>query len=294
MTTADPASGTSSSPATGPDAVSAPLGPSPAPPVVIAAGLTKRYGPVVAVDALDLEIPRGEVFGLIGANGAGKTTTIKMLITLVPPSAGSARIADHDVTRESATVRRVIGYVPQLVSADGSLTGIENLRLSARLYHLPGREIERRIRDLLTFMGLGEAMHRLVRTYSGGMVRRLEIAQAMLHEPEVLFLDEPTVGLDPTARTAVWEHLDRLRAERGTTIIVTTHYLTEAEVLCDRVAIMHHGRIIALDTPVALAASVGPGATLDDVFRLLVGADIETGGGLRDVARARRTARRLG
>jgi len=272
----------------------APALPHARPTIAEAHALVKRFGDVVAVDGLDLAVGAGEVFGLIGANGAGKTTTIKMLITLVPPTSGSARIAGLDVTRDSAAVRRLIGYVPQLVSADGALTGIENLRLSARLYHLPRAKIDGRIRELLAFMGLAEAMDRLVRTYSGGMIRRLEIAQAMLHEPAMLFLDEPTVGLDPTARSTVWEHLERLRAERGTTILVTTHYLTEAEVLCDRVAIMHRGRLVALDTPAALAATVGPGATLDDVFRRLVGADIETGGALRDIARTRRTARRLG
>lgn len=264
------------------------------PPVVVARGVTKRFGPILAVDNLDLDILPGEIFGLLGANGAGKSTTIKMLITLLPATAGVASIGGHDIGHDAGAVRARIGYVPQLVSADGSLTGVENLRLSARLYHLPRREIEPRIRESLAYMGLHDAGDRLVRTYSGGMVRRLELAQAMLHRPSVLFLDEPTVGLDPTARAAVWEHVQRLRDEADTTIVLSTHYLAEAELLCDRVAILHHGRIVALDTPAALVASIGPGATLDDVFARLVGAEIEAGGTLRDVARTRRTAHRLG
>jgi ABC-2 type transport system ATP-binding protein len=262
--------------------------------IVEAHGLGRQFGALTAVDGLDLSVDAGELFGLLGANGAGKTTTIKMLITLLPPTTGSATIAGHDVVRDASVVRRSIGYVPQLVSADGALTGAENLRLSARLYHLPRTEIERRIRESLAFMGLRDAADRLVRTYSGGMVRRLEVAQAMLHEPAVLFLDEPTVGLDPTARQAVWDHVARLRDEHATTIVITTHYLAEAEALCDRVAIMHRGRIVALDTPRALTSAVGPDASLDDVFGRLVGAEIEAGGSLRDVARTRRTAQRLG
>src|SRR4051812_35154265 len=172
-------------------------------PAVAAAALTRRFGDVVAVDGIDLEIPRGDAFGLVGPNGAGKTTTIKMLITLLPPTAGRAVVAGHDVVQESALVRRRIGYVPQLLSADGALTGAENLRLSARLFHIPSSERESQIAEALSFMGLRDAADRVVRTYSGGMIRRLELAQAMLHRPEVLFLDEPTVGLDPVAREAV-------------------------------------------------------------------------------------------
>ena len=254
--------------------------------------LTARFGDVVAVDALDLTVD-DEIFGLLGPNGAGKTTTIKMLITLLPPTSGTARVAGLDVVREASAVRQRIGYVPQLLSADGGLTGRENLDLSAGLYHLPG-DRRARIAEALRFMDLEPVANRLVRTYSGGMIRRLELAQAMLHEPEVLFLDEPTVGLDPTGRDAVWDRVRELRARRGTTILLTTHHMDEADALCERVAIMHRGRIAAIGTPAELKARVGPGATLDDVFRHATGSAIDAGGTYRDVARTRRTASRLG
>ena len=264
-------------------------------PAIETSGLTRRFKELVAVDRLDLEVQPGELFGLLGPNGAGKTSTIKMLITLLPPSDGSAKVAGLDVVRQSRQVRRSIGYVPQLLSADGSMTGYENLLVSARLYHLGNGERRARIEEALDFMRLGDAGDRLVREYSGGMIRRLELAQAMLHRPVVLFLDEPTVGLDPIARSAVWEHVRRLRNEDGTTILLTTHYMEEADELCDRVAVMHLGRIGAIGSPEELKAGVGPGATLDEVFRHVTGANIdESGGGYREVARTRRTARRLG
>jgi ABC-2 type transport system ATP-binding protein len=225
--------------------------------------LTRRFGEIVAVDRLDLEIRAGELFGLLGPNGAGKTTTIKMLTTLLPPTSGSASVAGADIVHEAGLVRSRIGYVPQLISADGSLTGLENLQLSARLYHLSRQARDERIPEVLRFMALGEASDRLVRTYSGGMIRRLELAMAMLHRPAVLFMDEPTLGLDPTARTAVWDHVMRLREAEGTTILLTTHYMEEADELCDRMAIMHLGRIAAIGTPYELKAKVGPGATLE-------------------------------
>jgi len=265
----------------------------PAAPIVTSA-LTRRYGSVTAADSLDLSIASGEIFGLLGPNGAGKTTTIKMLITLLPPTSGTALVAGADVVREPGLVRRRIGYVPQLVSADGSLTGRENLRLSARLYHLDGGSREGEIADGLAFMGLADVADRMVRTYSGGMVRRLELAQAMLHRPIVLFLDEPTVGLDPTARAAVWERVRRLRDRDGTTILLTTHYMDEADELCDRIGVMHAGRLAAIGTPAELKDQVGPGASLDDVFAELTGTDLEIGGTFRDIGRTRRTARRLG
>jgi ABC-2 type transport system ATP-binding protein len=256
--------------------------------------LTRSFGPVTAVDALTLQVPDGEVFGLLGPNGAGKTTTIKMLITLLDPTAGSARVSGHDIARDARAVRRSIGYVPQLLSSDGTLTARENLDISARLYHVPRVERRPRIEASLEFMGLGDVADRLVRTFSGGMVRRLEIAQAMLHRPSVLFLDEPTVGLDPVARRAVWEHVQRLRERDGTTVMLTTHYMDEAAELCERVGIMHLGRLVALGTPGELAAQVGPGTTLDEVFTHFTGTGLEDGGSYRDVARTRRTARRLG
>jgi ABC-2 type transport system ATP-binding protein len=185
--------------------------------------LTRRFGPLTAVDSLTLSVEAGEVFGLLGPNGAGKSTVIKRLTTLLPPTSGTATVAGFDIVRQSGDVRRVIGYVPQLISADGSLTGFENLLIFAKLYDIPRGAREPRIRDALAFMGLADAGEKLVRTYSGGMVRRLEIAQSMLHRPLVLFLDEPSVGLDPLAREAVWDHLERLRAEHGTTIVMTTH-----------------------------------------------------------------------
>ncbi|HET9614238.1 MAG TPA: ATP-binding cassette domain-containing protein [Candidatus Limnocylindrales bacterium] len=264
------------------------------PPPIETHGLTRTFGPLRAVDALDLTVAPSEIFGLLGPNGAGKTTTIKMLITLLAPTSGSAIVAGADITRDSAEVRRRIGYVPQLVSADGSLTARENLRLSAKLYHLPSGGREAAIDGSLRFMGLADVGDRLVRTYSGGMVRRLELAQAMLHRPAVLFLDEPTVGLDPTARGNVWERVRRLRDESGTTILLTTHYMEEADELCDRIGVMDHGRLARVGTPQELKDEVGPGATLDDVFTALTGTDLEIEGGFRDIGRTRRTAKRLG
>jgi ABC-2 type transport system ATP-binding protein len=256
--------------------------------------LTRRFGEFTAVDGVSLSVESGEVFGLLGPNGAGKSTTIKMLTTLLDPTSGHAQVASFDIQRQAADVRRNIGYVPQALSADGNLTGYENLLIFARLYDLPRREQGPRVRAVLEFMGLGEAADKLVKSYSGGMIRRLEVAQAMLHRPRVLFLDEPTVGLDPVARRTVWEHLRRLREETGMTIFLTTHYMEEADSLCSRVAVMHRGRVAALGTPDELKATVGEDATLDDVFVHYTGDELESGGSYRDTTRARRTARRLG
>jgi len=257
--------------------------------------LTRRYGTLTAVDGITFSVAAGEVFGLLGPNGAGKTTTLKVLTTLLPPSGGRAAVMGLDVVRDAAAVRRVIGYVPQLISADGSLTGYENLLVMARLYDIPRRQQAARIQAALAFMGLTDAAHLLVRRYSGGMIRRLEIAQSTLHQPRVLFLDEPTVGLDPAARRAVWEHIARLRTTQGTTILLTTHLMEEADTLCTRVAIMHLGRIVTAGTPADLKAAVGgPGTTLDDVFIHYTGGEIQAGGNLRETSRTRRIARRLG
>lgn len=257
--------------------------------------LTRRFGTLTAVDALTISVEPGEVFGLVGPNGAGKTTTIKMLTTLLPPTSGSARVAGYDITRQAAEVRRVIGYVPQMLSADGTLTGYENLLIFAKLYDLPRAGREERVSKALAFMGLADVGDKLVRDYSGGMIRRLEIAQSMLHEPRVLFLDEPTVGLDPVARKVVWERIGQLRNEFGTTILLTTHYMDEADSLCHRVAVMHLGKVAALGTPAELKQSIGGnGATLDDVFVHYSGIELESGGDYRETTRTRRTARRLG
>jgi len=255
--------------------------------------LTRRFGDLVAVNAVSIEVRAREIFGLLGPNGAGKSTMIKLLTTLLPPTAGRAWVAGFDVTREPGRVRRHIGYVSQALSADGALSGYENLLVSARLYHLPLAERSRRIEEVLHLVGLTDAAAQLVRQYSGGMIRRLEIAQAMLHRPAVLFMDEPTVGLDPVARRAVWEHVRRLRAMFGTTLLITTHYMEEAEDLCDRVAMMHRGRVAAVGAPGDLKTQVGGDATLDDVFMHFAGASIETGGNYREVQHTRRTARRL-
>jgi ABC-2 type transport system ATP-binding protein len=257
--------------------------------------LTRRFGDLVAVDAIDLTVRAGQIFGLLGSNGAGKTTTIKMLTTLLPPSGGTAMVAGFDITRESSGVRRAIGYVPQMLSADGNLTGYENLLFFAKLYDVPRRERAARIADALALMDLEEAARRQVREYSGGMIRRLEIAQSMLHRPRLLFLDEPTVGLDPIARHAVWQRLSQVREEFQTTIFLTTHLMEEADALCHEIAILHRGTVAATGSPEALKASLQlPDATLDDVFVRYAGSTLDSGGTYRDVSRTRRTARRVG
>ena len=257
-------------------------------------GLARRYGSLTAVSDLTLSVPAGSIFGLLGPNGAGKTTTIKMLTTMLPPSAGSARVAGFDVFRQPIQVRRSIGYVSQMVSADGALTAFENLMLFAKLYGIPRRLRRQRILEALQFMNLGESANVLVRNYSGGMIRRLEIAESMLHHPAVLFLDEPTVGLDPMARHAVWQHLRELRDQFGTTILMTTHDMEEADELCETIAIMHLSRAVAVDSPEALKARVGQDADLDDGFVHFAGDSIEYGGSYTDTAQIRRTAKRLG
>jgi ABC-2 type transport system ATP-binding protein len=257
--------------------------------------LTRRFGDLTAVDKLNLSVPAGQVFGLLGPNGAGKTTVIKMLTTLLPPTSGHARVAGFDVEQRPARVRAAIGYVPQLVSVDGALTGFENLLIFAKLYGVPRSERGARIAAALEFVGLEEAAHRMVSGYSGGMMRRLEIALAMLHRPRVLFLDEPTVGLDPVARQVVWQRVASLVQEFGMTIFLTTHFMEEAEHLCHRVAIMNLGRIVALGTPKDLRASVGKAdATLDEAFAHYTGYQLDEGGNFREIARTRRTIARLG
>jgi ABC-2 type transport system ATP-binding protein len=258
------------------------------------AALSRAFGDLVAVDRLDLTIDGGVFFGLLGSNGAGKSTTIKMLTTLLPPTSGTARVVGFDIVRRARSVRRRIGYVPQMLSADAGLTGRENLMMFAKLYDVPRQQRGARVADALAFMNLGDVGSRLVRTYSGGMIRRLEIAQALLHRPAVVFLDEPTVGLDPVAKHAVWDKLRELRAAFGMTVVLTTHDMDEAELLCEQIAVMHQGRIVVLGAPAELKAMVGAGATMDDVFVHFTGGAVDKGGIYREVARARRTAHRLG
>ena len=258
--------------------------------------LTRRFGDLVAVDRATLAIEPATIFGLIGPNGAGKSTLIKMLTTLLPPTSGSASVAGYDIVGRPTEVRRRIGYVPQLLSADGSLTGYQNMLLSARLYAIPRRERAERITNAFAMMDLSEAADRLVGHYSGGMIRRLEIAQSLLHRPAVLFLDEPTVGLDPSAREAVWKHLLELRDSFRTTMIITSHHMEEIDEFCDRIALIDRGRIAMVGTPLELKRRVGPDATLDDVFIQLIGSrgetEAETGYG--EVRRSRRAAREHG
>jgi ABC-2 type transport system ATP-binding protein len=259
-----------------------------------ATGLTRYFGNMAAVDHIDLHIPYGQIFGLLGPNGAGKSTTVKMLTTLLDPSSGRAVVAGFDVAEAPAEVRRRIGYVPQMLSADGALTARENLMLSAKLYAMPRAERNGRIAEALEFMDLTEAGDKLVKTYSGGMIRRLELAQAMLHRPMVLFLDEPTIGLDPVARQTVRERLSDLRRDYNMTILITTHDMDEADELCDVLALLHRGKVAATGKPEDLKATLGAEATLDDVFVHYSGASIHEGGSFGDVSRTRRTARRLG
>jgi ABC-2 type transport system ATP-binding protein len=257
--------------------------------------LVKKFGEHAAVKGISFEVEKGDVFGLLGPNGAGKSTTIKTLTTLLPPTSGNAWVNGFDIIHQTTAVRRSIGYVPQALSADGTLTGYENLLLFARLYDLPRKQQAQRVREVLSFVGLTDASQQLVREYSGGMIRRLEVAQALLHQPRVLFLDEPTVGLDPVARQAIWEHLMRLRAETEMTIFLTTHSMEEADSLCNRIGIMHRGEIVVIGTPTDLKATVGgENPTLDDVFVHYAGDALESGGSYRETSRARRTASRLG
>jgi ABC-2 type transport system ATP-binding protein len=256
--------------------------------------LTRKFGEMTAVDHINLRIHHGSIFGLLGPNGAGKSTAIKMLTTLLPPTSGTATVAGFDIVRTPQEVRRRIGYVPQILSADGGLTGYENLKLSARLYGIPGDVRKQRIADALSFMGLQDAADKLVKNYSGGMIRRLEVAQAMLHRPAVLVLDEPTVGLDPIARQTVWERLLELRRDFEMTVLLTTHAMEEADALCDTLAIMHLGKVAVVGKPDELKASVGEGATLNDVFSFYSGGVIHEQGDYRGVRQSRRTASRLG
>jgi ABC-2 type transport system ATP-binding protein len=236
--------------------------PAPAGPAIAVHALVRRFDAVTAVDRLSFTVQPGEVFGFLGPNGAGKSTTIKMLCTLLRPTEGTARVNGYDVVREPAQVRASIGIIFQDYSLDDRITAEENLRFHCMIYHVPRRERAARMRQMLEMVGLAERAGDRVRTFSGGMKRRLEIARGLLHHPAVLFLDEPTVGLDPQTRQTIWEHIHALRRREGITVFMTTHYMDEAEH-CDRIGIMDHARLIALDTPAALKAAMG-----GDVVRL--------------------------
>jgi ABC-2 type transport system ATP-binding protein len=218
--------------------------------------LERRFGDVVAVAGISFQVAQGEIFGFLGPNGAGKSTTIKMLSTLLPPTGGRAAVAGHDIAREAPLVRRALGLLFQDASVDDRLTARENLTVHCMIYDVPRRERIRRIEEALAWIGLAEQAGDLVRTFSGGMRRRLEVARALLHRPRVLFLDEPTTGLDPQTRRLLWEKLRELAVSQGLTIFLTTHYMDEAE-LCNRVAIIDHGKIAAAGTPAALKQHAG-------------------------------------
>ena len=226
--------------------------------------LTKRFGEFVAVDSLSFAINHGEVFGLLGPNGAGKSTLIRMLTTLVPPTAGTARILGFDIVGAANDVRKSIGVIPQAMTSDLDLSAEENMGIFAKLYGLRREKRQRTIKELLKAVDLEQWADKPVKMFSGGMRRRLEIARGLVHEPKIFFLDEPTTGLDPVSRVAVWEMLTRLKGEHDLTILVTTHYMDEADKLCDRIAIIDHGKLAALDSPPKLKASI-PGRNVLEV-----------------------------
>jgi ABC-2 type transport system ATP-binding protein len=273
-------------------------------PALLIDDLVVRFGELEAVGGVSFAVAPGEVFGLLGPNGAGKTTTIRVLTTLLPPSEGRALVAGHDVRAEPLAVRASIGYIPQAISVDGALTAFENLDFYGRVTGMGGwgakKERHERIAEVVETMGLEPMLERLARTLSGGMLRRLEIASALLNRPQVLFLDEPTVGLDPSARRLVWERLAALREQAGTTILVTTHLMEEAERHCDRLGVIDDGRLVEQGTPGDLIERHGADS-LEEVFTAVTGRSLaadgsegEQEGRLSDVRAQRRTARRLG
>jgi ABC-2 type transport system ATP-binding protein len=229
-------------------------------------GLTKRFGGLVAVDHVRLSVREGELFGLLGPNGAGKTTLIRMLTTLTPPTEGSAQVAGHDVRKDAEAVRNSIGVIPQALTSDPELTAEENMEIHAKVYGVPARERKERIRHLLESVDLSRFAKSLVGTFSGGMRRRLEIARGMVHSPRILFLDEPTSGLDPVSRTNVWEMIEKLQGQSALTILLTTHYMDEADKLCERIAIVDRGKLVALDTPARLKQGVAAHEVVEAEF----------------------------
>ena len=266
------------------------------PPAIDCRQLTHRYGDFTAVDDFSLEVSQGETVGLLGPNGAGKTTVVRVLTTLTPVQRGEVHIFGLDSRRHTMDIRHNIGYVPQQLSIESTLTGRQNVELFARLYDVPRAERADRVDEVLEAMQLFDVAEGLAGTYSGGMVRRLELAQALVNRPSLLILDEPTVGLDPIARDGVWAQVRRMQDEFGMTVLLTTHYMEEADALCDRVALMHHGRLQTVGSPTELKKTVADQATLEDVFRHYAGSDLDedtSQDGLRAVRSSRRTARRV-
>jgi ABC-2 type transport system ATP-binding protein len=246
--------------------------------------LTKRFGDFCAVDRLTFHVDAGEVFGLLGPNGAGKSTLIRVLTTLLPPTSGSAKVNGFDVVHGANHVRQSIGVIPQAMTSDLDLTADENMSIFAKLYGLPRAKRRRIIGELLEAVDLVQWRNKPVKMFSGGMRRRLEIARGLVHEPKIFFLDEPTTGLDPVSRVAVWEMLTKLKQQRDLTILVTTHYMDEADKLCDRIAIVDHGQIVALDSPLKLKASIPGDNVLEVSFSTIPAGWEQTLRALADVA----------
>ena len=230
-------------------------------PAIAVQNIVKRYGDFEAVKGITFDVADGEIFGLLGPNGAGKSTLIRMMTTLIPVTEGKAIIAGHDVSRDADAVRRMIGVIPQALTSDIDLTVEENLSIYAKLYDVPKARREQNINELLEAVDLTKWRNAQTKTLSGGMRRRLEIARGLVHNPRIFFLDEPTTGLDPVSRVAVWEMLNNLKNKHHLTMLITTHYMDEADRLCDRIAIVDHGKLVALDTPMALKANV-PGTNV--------------------------------
>src|SRR5437870_5895652 len=226
--------------------------------------IVKKYGDFTAVNDVSFDVKEGEIFGLLGPNGAGKSTLIRMMTTLIPITAGTACVAGHDVQKEADAARRAIGVIPQALTSDLDLTVEENLNIYAKLYDVPAKKRKAAIDELLEVVDLTKWRNAQTKTLSGGMRRRLEIARGLVHSPKIFFLDEPTTGLDPVSRVAVWEMLTNIKSHRQLTILLTTHYMDEADRLCERIAIVDHGKLVALDTPLALKGSV-PGSTVIEV-----------------------------
>src|SRR5215510_13678844 len=235
-----------------------------APTAIEVEHIVKKYGEFTAVDDVSFNVKEGEIFGLLGPNGAGKSTLIRMMTTLIPITAGSARIGGHDVAKEADAARRTIGVIPQAMTSDPDLTVEENLNIYAKLYDVPAKRRPAAIDELLELVDLTKWRDAQTKTLSGGMRRRLEIARGLVHSPRIFFLDEPTTGLDPVSRVAVWEMLTNIKQKRDLTVLITTHYMDEADQLCNRIAIVDHGKLVALDTPEALKATV-PGANVIEV-----------------------------